>query len=230
MAIRKIVLIVAAVLAVSVAPMDAVETWKIASLNWEPYSGAALANQGSAIEALRTLLRKEGVLLCVEFYPWARAQARARSKAYIGYFPAWPEEVKAGFVPSPPVEWSEVGVLTHGSRRLSFESMDDLFRKYTVGIVQTYSYPSPIREAMEKYPDHVDASPNEMSLLKKLAKGRHEVAVTDPRVMRFLAEQEGIADIELVRVVMKKELVIAFRDDAENRARLERLKRLLKAR
>lgn len=230
MTIRKIVFIVAAVLAVSVAPMGAVETWKIASLNWEPYSGVALPNDGSAIQALRALLRQEGVRLCVEFYPWARAQARARSHEYIGYFPAWPEEVKAGFVPSPPVDWSAVGVLTHGSRRLSFESIDDLFRKYSVGIVQTYAYPSPIREAMERYPEHVDASPNEMSLLRKLVKGRHRVAVTDPRVMMFLAEQEGIADIELVRVLMKKELVIAFRDDAENRARLERLQRLLDAR
>ncbi len=203
------------------------ETWTITSLNWEPYSGAELTNQGNSIQRLRELLRKEGIRLIVEFYPWTRAQAKARSKEYVGYYPAWPEEVGRKFIASPPVDWSEVGILKHSPASVSFGSIDELFQKYTVGVVKTYTYPSLIRDAMAKYPHHVDGAPNEVSLLKKLSKGRHVVAITDPNVMMYLAEKEGINNIETVKVLMQKELVIAFRDDQENRKRLDLLKKLL---
>jgi polar amino acid transport system substrate-binding protein len=31
------------------------EVWKITSLNWEPYSGAELINQGNSVQKLREL-------------------------------------------------------------------------------------------------------------------------------------------------------------------------------
>ena len=80
---------------------------------------------------------------------------------------------------------------------------------------------------MEKYPHHVEATINEKSLLKKLSAGRHPVAITDPNVMQYLAEQEGIDNIEFVENITKKELVIAFRDSVENRKRLQQLNRIL---
>ncbi|BCS96555.1 ABC transporter [Desulfoluna limicola] len=226
MLIKKCVFAFVLVLGMAVHS-SAEETWTITSLNWEPYSGAELTNQGNSIQRLRELLRKEGIRLNVEFYPWTRAQAKAKSNKYVGYYPAWPEEVGTSFVASPPVDWSEVGILKHSPASVSFESIDELFQKYTVGVVKTYKYPSLISDAMEKYPDHVDGAPNEMSLLKKLSKGRHVVAITDPNVMMYLAEKEGINNIETIKVLMEKELVIAFRNDKENRKRLELLKKLL---
>lgn len=227
MPIKKYVFVSVLILALAVYS-SAEETWTITSLNWEPYSGAELTNQGNSIQRLRELLRKEGIRLNVEFYPWTRAQAKALSETYVGYYPAWPEEVGASFIASPPVDWSEVGILKHSPASVSFTSIDELFQKYTVGVVKTYTYPPLISAAMEKYPDHVDGAPNELSLLKKLSKGRHLVAITDPNVMIYLAEKEGINNIEVVKVLMQKELVVAFRDDKENRKRHELLKRVLK--
>lgn len=227
MYIKKCVFAFVFVLAVAVHS-TAEETWKITSLNWEPYSGAEMTNEGNSIQKLRELLRQEGIRLIVEFYPWKRAQAKARSTEYVGYFPAWPEEVARKFIASPPVDWSEVGVLKLSSSSVSFESIDELFKKYTVGFVNTYKYPRLISDAMKKYPDHVDGAPNEVSLLRKLSRGRHHVAITDPSVMAYLAEREGIDNIEPVKILMEKELVVAFRDDKENRKRLQLLKKLLK--
>ncbi|MDM8549102.1 transporter substrate-binding domain-containing protein [Desulfobacterales bacterium HSG2] len=204
------------------------ETWKIASLNWEPYSGADLTTQGNSVQKLRELLRKEGIRLIVDFYPWKRAQTLAKTKEYVGYFPAWPEEVYEGFTASPAVDWSEVGILKKSGSSVSFESIDDLFRKYKVGVVKTYAYPKTIADAMKKYPDHTDGARDEVSLLKKLSKGRHPVAITDPTVMMYLAEKNGIDNVETLKVVMKKELVVALRDDEDNRDRINLLKKLLK--
>ncbi len=209
------------------ANLYAEETWKIASLNWQPYAGSELPNQGYAIEKLRQLLKKEGIRVVVEFYPWRRARNIAKNKEYVGYFPAWPEEVQPGFIASPPVDWSEVGVMKQVGSSVHFDSIDELFEKYYVGVVQTYDYPQLINNSMQKYLNHVDNAPNEISLLKKLSRGRHSTAITDPKVMMYLAKQEDISNIEVMQVIMKKELVLAFRDDEENKSRIEILKKSL---
>jgi len=203
------------------------ETWKITSLNWEPYSGDTLTSQGNSIQKFREVLRKKGIRLLVEFYPWLRAQKKAKTKEFIGYFPAWPEEVAEGFIASPPVDWSEVGLMKNSALDITFSSIDDLVKKYKVGIVKTYIYPDEITKALKKYPHHADGSPNELSLMKKLSKQRIKVAITDPNVMLYLASKEGIDNIELIKVVMKKELVVALRDTKDNKACINLLKELL---
>ena len=65
---------------------EAKEVWVITSLNWQPYSGAEIMNQGNSIQKLRSILKKEKIELLVEFHPWKRSQAKAKSKEYIGYF------------------------------------------------------------------------------------------------------------------------------------------------
>lgn len=204
------------------------ETWKITSLDWQPYSGSDMASQGNSIQKLRELLRKEGINLIVDFFPWLRSKNKAKKEEYIGYFPAWPEEVDEGFVASKPVDWSELSILKQTGTNVSFENIEDLFKKYQVGIIQTYVYPKIIDDAMKKYPDHVNKAPDETSLLKKLSGGRHPVAITDPNVMLYLASKEGISNIEVIEgTVIKKELVIALRNDKENKSRIELLDKIL---
>lgn len=228
MFIKKIVFAAMFIIITFANNSHAGETWKITSLNWEPYSGLELPDQGSSIQKLREILGKEGIRLIVEFYPWKRAQYKAKTKEYVGYFPAWPEEAADNFIVSLPVDWSEVGILKQSGSRVNFESIDALFKKYNVGVVQTYVYPKLISDAMKKYPDHVDRAPNEISLLKKLSAGRHSVAITDPNVMMYLAGKEGITNVETLKIIMKKKLIVAFRDDEDNRNRIHLLKKLLK--
>ncbi len=84
-------------------------------------------------------------------------------------------------------------------------------------------------DAIKKYPKNVDKSKDEVALLKKLSIGRHDVSITDPNVMMYLAKQEGISNVEpMEEIIEKTALVIAFRDDAENHARIELLKELVK--
>jgi polar amino acid transport system substrate-binding protein len=171
--------------------------------------------------------KKEKIELLVEFHPWKRSQAKAKSKEYIGYFPAWPEEVSEGFLASPAIDWSDIAVMKQSEQNISFKDIDELFQKYKVGVIRTYTYPKIIEDAMKKYPHNVDSTMSEMSLLKKLASGRHPVAITDPNVMQYLADKEGIANIEFVKHIVTKELVIALRNDADNKKRIQLLQKLL---
>ncbi len=227
--IRKFSLIILIMFFVFVTNSNAEETWKITSLDWQPYSGAKLSNQGNSIQKLREILKKNGIRLLVEFYPWKRAQHLAKKKGYLGYFPAWNEEVTKGFIASPPVDWSELKAIRRTEDTVNFKSFDELFKKYKVGYVKTYVYPKIISDAIKKYPHHINKSPNEVALLKKLSYGRYPVAITDPNVMLYLAEQEGITNIEpLEQIVITKALVIALRFDSENAKRIKLMKKILK--
>ena len=205
------------------------ETWKLTSLNWQPYSGAEMASQGNSIQKLRMLLEKHGIILVVEFYPWKRAQILAGKPEYVGYFPAWPEEVAEGFVASLPVDWSVLGYIKQKYTSVDFDTVQRLFEKYKVGIVSTYVYPKAVQEAMKACPKHTDKSPNEISLLKKLSIGRFQVALTDPNVMMYLAEKEGIYNVAPIEKIMEdKPLVISFRKGTDNQKRIDFLKKILK--
>lgn len=205
------------------------EVWKITSLDWQPYSGSELTTEGNSIQRLRELLRKENIKLLVEFYPWLRSQAIARYEfGYLGYFPAWPEEVAEGFIASLPVYWSEVGIIRNTETEIIYNDIYDIFENYRVGVIKTYTYPELVEKAMEKHPENVYKIQNETGLLHFLSSGRADVAITDPSVMLFLASKVGIINIEIVEVLMRKELVVAVRDNPDNREKLIILNRLLK--
>ncbi len=205
------------------------ETWKITSLDWQPYSGSNMGNKGNSVLKLRNLLKKKGITLIVEFYPWKRAQYLAKQKGYVGYFPAWPEEVAAGFIGSKPVDWSYLGALTYKGSNVTWKNIDYLFRNYKVGIVQTYVYPVQVRRAIKKYRQNVDYAPDETALLRKLSAKRHHVALTDPSVMMYLARQKRIRNIIILKKKIQiKPLVVSFRKGADNTRRLKILNRLLK--
>jgi hypothetical protein len=58
---------------------------------------------------------------------------------------------------------------------------------------------------------------------------RHQVAITDPNVMRFYAKQNNITDIKQIPYSLgKKELVLAFRKGKDNIKRIKLLEKLLK--
>jgi len=201
--------------------------WKITSLDWQPYSASTMPSQGNSIQKLRNLLKKEGIDLVVEFYPWARAKEIARQEGYVGYYPAWPEEVSEGFTASLPVDWSEVGVLTHAHSRVKWTNLEALF-EHKVGLVSTYKYPEAIIKQAKAKPQNVDPTPNELSLLRKLSAKRIEAAITDPTVMHYLAAREGIDNIKSLKILKKMPLVLAFKNSPENLKLYELLNKLLR--
>jgi polar amino acid transport system substrate-binding protein len=226
--LNRLVLAVTIATTLLFSPMAVAETWRITSLDWQPYSGSDLEDQGRSIAKLRNILARNNIELIVEFYPWKRAQKLADTRGYVGYFPAWPEEVTKGFLPSLPVDWSTVGVMTYTESSLAWESIDRLYQKNKVITIKTYVYPLEIENAMKRFPGNVITSPDEALCAKMLGKKRAKAAITDPNVMLYNAKKEGIKNIEILKNnLQKKALVIAFRDDDTNRRRVEFLNKIL---
>lgn len=205
------------------------EMWHIASLNWEPYSGAEMSTQGNLVQRLRTLLEQRGVRLVVEFYPWARAQEFAKEPGFVGYFPAWPEEVQPGFIASDPLGWSDVSVMTYAGSGVEWQGLEKLFQEEYIGLIRTYDYPENVARLAKKYPQNVTLLPSETSLLKKLARGHISAAITDSAVMQYLAERMALGNLSQLARLENKPLVLAFQDTPRNRQRRDMLNALIQA-
>ncbi|MEP3047812.1 MAG: hypothetical protein ABJL55_18725 [Roseibium sp.] len=186
------------------------ETWRIASLEWPPYSGSKLAGSGTAVEALRSILKDQQITLVVDFMPWPRAKTVAATEDYVGYFPAWPEEVLSGFEPSLPITTSQIGIIQHKNKQIAWTDLRDLFDNHKVGFVTSYVYPQAIQDLISEVYGQNSGEENEHDLARTLAAGRVDVAVTDPNVMMFVANELSLEGIEPnSRVLHQHPLVLA---------------------
>ncbi len=200
--------------------------WKVASLEWNPYSGSLLRGNGRSVEKLAELLARKNIRLEVEFFPWKRAQSVAKTDEFIGYFPAWPSEVNPGFTASPPIDTSIIAIMKRKSFSLSFNTIDNLFNNYRVGVVSTYVYPGDIDTAISKYSRHVVLAKDEGILFRMLIANRTDVAITDPKVMNYIAKKQS-SRIETHSILKSEDLVIALRDSPETSQRIKIIKQLL---
>src|SRR5688572_21588603 len=90
--------IVAALITLAIVPFvaqaatpaaPAKPTVRLASLEWEPYIGSDLPDQGYVTELVRAAYADQGVAVEIEFYPWARALHLARTGAVDGLVPEY---------------------------------------------------------------------------------------------------------------------------------------------
>lgn len=224
---RKTILAFACLLIFIAAKADATERWTITSLNWEPYSGSTLHKQGTAINTLREKLKTQGIELEVEYLPWTRAKERAKNPKYVGYAPAWPEEVNAGFLASPAIGHSTINVIAKDAT-VAFTTLEDAFKNNTVGLVRSYVYPANVTALAEKYAKNVSMTSCEESLTKMLYNDRFNVALTDILVAKYYAQKNKFVEPVSLYELGKKDLVLAIRADAEGEKHLKTLKKLLR--
>lgn len=203
------------------------ETWKITSLDWEPYADSKALSQGTAITTLREILKQANITLVVEFYPWDRAKRLAKGKDFVGYFPSWHEEVIDGFSPSSVVAQSGYGVMTYEGSGLKWNGLKELF-SHRVGLVPSYIYPDEVRELAKLYPENVDYTTNELLLVKKLSKKRFDAAISGPEVMLYIASKQKIKNLVILHSFAPKGMVLAFRDGPDNQKRMILFEKLLK--
>lgn len=206
-------------------------TWKVTSLEWEPYSSSSMNNGGNAIQRLRNILAQCNIRLQVEFYPWRRAKEIAGRSDYLGYFPAWPDGVRTDFVASEPVDYSGLAVMALASTKVETTDLEQLFATHSVGLVNSYGYPAELRRLIETYPQntYLSATSDQM-LLKMLLAKRFELAITDPTVLQYLADRDGNGEIRIIKALPDLPLLIAMRNAPDTRQQIALTQRLLQRR
>jgi polar amino acid transport system substrate-binding protein len=75
--------------AVAATPATRGEPVRLASLEWEPYVGSEMPDQGYVAALIRAAFADQGMDVEIQFYPWARALHLARTGAVDGLAPEY---------------------------------------------------------------------------------------------------------------------------------------------
>ncbi len=168
----------------------AADVWKVTSLDWQPFSGSSLPEGGAAIAVLRAALKAEGVTLEVQYVPWTRALRLAKDPAYVGYFPAWREDIQDGFMASAALFKSPVGFAEPKESPLQWSRLEDLKGK-TIGTVQDYGNTAEFMQLVNSGVIKTEVVMDDLINLRKVAGRRVDGAFIDLNNLQYLLRNEG---------------------------------------
>ena len=169
---------------------------RLASLEWEPYIGTRLPDQGYAAALVRAAYADQGVKVEIAFYPWARALHLARTGEVNGLMPEYFDASR-----KPEFEYSHAfpgGPLMLYKRRddtASFSTdpvqhQDAALRALKArrfGVVRGYLN-TPVFDAASYLIK--EAANDDATNLRKLVYSRIDLAVIDRRVAEHLIRTE----------------------------------------
>ncbi len=216
---------IAAVLMVCTAGTAAAQTEvRLTSIEWPPYSGAALPEGGASVALARAAFAAEGMRLTVTFLPFRRAVEDARrDPTIVGYFPEY-AEVEADFTPSVSFGLSPLGFAQLAQQPFTWTTVADLTAVQPIGVVTGYINETAFDLAVKERRLTVDTSNDDVANLRKMALGRLRAAVIDRHVLAYLlANDPSLASARTAitfnpRLLEEKTLHIAFRSAPHGQA------------
>jgi polar amino acid transport system substrate-binding protein len=174
-----------------VRAVDGPGLMRLASLEWPPFVGSRLEQEGLSAVIADSAARKFGYRLQVDYFPWPRAmQLGLRDTRYAGYFPAYYTEERARHCYfSAPIGSSTIGLAYLKSAPLHWQMLQDL-NSLTIAIVAGFSNGASFDEMLHEGRLHVDASSSDMLNLRKLLAKRVDAVVIDKLTLRYLLLNE----------------------------------------
>jgi len=165
---------------------------RLATLEWEPYIGTKLPDQGYTAALIRAAFARQGIKVQIEFYPWARALHLARTGAVDGLMPEYfnPSrlsefEYSAPFPGGPLVLYKRRGDAIAFSTDPA-KNQDAALRALKAkrfGVVRGYLN-TPVFDAASYL--HKEEANDDATNLRKLVYGRIDLGVIDRRVAEYL--------------------------------------------
>ncbi len=180
----------------------------LASLEWLPYVGPGLADDGLAGTIAAAAARQFSYTLRVDYFPWKRAmQTGGGDPDFSGYFPAYYTEERARDCHfSAPMGRSMLGLAYLRSAPLEWERPSDL-GGMRIGVVSGYSNGSDFDALARQGKLLLDASPGDAINLRKLLAGRVRAVVIDKWVLRYLLLADPALAPERERIVFHRNLL-----------------------
>ena len=193
---RKTAVALLATLVFALAPgvpgARAAEPLRLASLEWEPYIGSRLPEQGFAAALVRAAFADQGMTVEIEFHSWERALELARSGAVDGLLPEYYNgQRESEFAYSAPLFSGPLVFYRRREADIRYRSdpagpLDAGLRAlaaYRFGVVRGYLN-TPAFDAAD-YLTKLEAD-DDADNLRRLAEGRIDLAVIDRRVAEHL--------------------------------------------
>lgn len=209
------------ILLIFASNMAKAESWKIATLEWPPYMCSQCYKNGAAAEALREALAKKGIAVEFVFTPWVQAQKNGGKRSFVGYFPAWKEEVLPGFKPSTALFNSPVVFMERKAEPLNWSTLKDLKGK-TFGVTEGYGNTSEFNNLVKDGSFKTVKVLSEESTIRKLIAGHVDAVLIDLFVGKYYLSKIFSLQKEKVtlgnRILENKSLYFAFNEGSLQKA------------
>lgn len=200
---------------------------QLASLEWLPYVGASLPEQGLSSFIAASALKRLGQQFKIAYFPWKRAmQVGSTNAAFAGYFPAYYTKERAlNCHFSQALGSSSIGLAYLKSNPLQWESVDDLSQLgASLGVVFAYSNGERFDTLVKQGRIHIESSASDQLNLRKLMMGRVRAAVVDEAVLRYLLKTDPVLSTYSNQIVFhprplaELKLYICFQRNAQGLA------------
>ncbi len=222
--IKKILLSISLVAFASLS-YSADKVVQLTSLDWPPYSGKTLSEQGASVAVAKAAFKAMGYELKVSFYPWSRAVALAKdsSSKYAGYFPEYYSDDTANdFIYSEAMGSGPLGFAERKNKSITWSNLTEL-KSHKIGIVQDYINTTEFDAMVANKSLKTSVTTSDTKNLLKLVNGRLDLAVIDKNVMNYLfktdaalAKKASTAQFNKTLLEDKK-LFICFKKDAQGK-------------
>jgi polar amino acid transport system substrate-binding protein len=167
------------------------EPVRLASLDWPPYTGHQLEQQGETAVLLRQVFAAMQQEVQTEFLPWSRA-IRASEKTgalYAGYFPEY-QTHNPKFILSDSLGVSELGFVEATAKPLGQLNVA-LLSGLQLGVVQDYVNLTVVDQMIGRGQLTPQLAFSDRQNILKVALGRLDLAVIDRRVLAYLLEHDA---------------------------------------
>lgn len=165
---------------------------RLATLNWEPYYGEELPEEGFFTALVRAAFDEVGYELEVEYMPWARALRDAEMGYRDGLHGAYYSDERAQkFWVSDNVYDVDVGLIARAEAGMSeFERISDL-APYTIGIGRGFAHSDEFDQAVDEGRLNVEAEEDQILNIRKLYAGRIDMMADSLDLFRYEAPRQG---------------------------------------
>ncbi len=179
----------------------AVGVVRLTTLEWPPYAGEELAQQGASVAVVRAALASMGQRLEVTFMPWTQAVATGQDSksGFHGYFPEYASpEVERVFKLSQPIGRGPLGFVERRSAPQPWRRLADL-EGVPIGVVRGYVNTLEFDAMVAAGRLTAVPASDDRANIRKVISGRLPLAVIDRNVLAWLmANDRSVADARRV--------------------------------
>lgn len=189
-------------------------TLLFASVNWEPYAGENMPQQGVAAAIIREACRRGGLEAEFRFLPWPRAQEEVRQGKYDALFNAYySADRDRDFGLSRSYMSGPLALCVRSGSGVVWNGTAESLGRYTIGVVRGYVNTPLIDNASFLVRDE---AVSDLFNLRKLLAGRVDAIVIDKYVAIHLLKTNptiaaDVGDIEFLEPLLRdRKLYVMF--------------------
>ncbi|WP_231714632.1 substrate-binding periplasmic protein [Desulfonema ishimotonii] len=183
----------------SVPSAFAGEEIRLTTGEFPPFISESLKHYGPAPHIVTKAFASEGVSVRFRVFPWKRAYITAkRGEEYVGSgFWLEAERRKKDFWYSDPVYESRWAFFYLKSFRFDWNTLEDL-RGIRVGVTREFTYTKELYDAIDAGTISADWVSHEYLNIRKLLKGRIDIAIFNTEVGYYLLRKEAPQNFDLL--------------------------------